>query len=154
MSSAIEFSQTLRRFAGMAERREQVLFERIVNHVERSVRYGSPTTGAPGQPVDTGELLRSWYRTGSIQSRVVSLASDLPYAPIIEDNFRGAQLRSKVGGFHSVKLTKHGFKAIIRQELGVTKSKITMSTSGTASGPVFKGGAWRDSAGRFTGRPG
>ena len=50
--------------------------------------------------------------------------SRLPYARIIEDNFRGAVIRSPFGGFHSVKLTNRGWHAIVAYELAIVKRAI------------------------------
>lgn len=73
----------------------------------RSVQEGSELTGAPGQPVDKGDLLVSWQLTfPSPDSAVIGTDSD--HAKPIEDGvgkYGPLTLRSKVGGWHSVKLT-------------------------------------------------
>lgn len=111
-----KFANEVRKFAEKAKARERLLFKRVAEHAFRSIRFGSNITGAPGQPVDTTMLLKSWrMRIGP--GRNVEISSPLFYAPIIEDNRRGATLRSKVGGFHSVKLTRLGWQRMVEYEL-------------------------------------
>lgn len=110
------FQQQMDRFIQKTRAREAALYEGVQEHVGRSIKFGSAVTGAPGQPVKSGDLLGSWRRDRR-GVRFVRWTSDLIYAGIIEDNRRGAQLRSKVGGFHSVKLTRAGFRAIVSHEL-------------------------------------
>ena len=100
----------------------RAVYQGSVNHAFRSIRYGSAVTGAPGQPVDTGALLASWLL--QFQSGWTAIMfSPLIYAPIIEDNHRGATLRSKVGGFHSVKLTRAGWQRVVRHENKAAQSR-------------------------------
>lgn len=112
----MSFEDEMRAFVKKAQARERTLYQRSVEHAFDSIRYGSPVTGAPGQPVDQGDLLESWNLKVTGRREAV-LESDLPYADIIEDNERGAVLRSKVGGFHSVKLTRLGWRKIVMHEL-------------------------------------
>jgi hypothetical protein len=112
----MSFEQDMARFLSKVHSRERTLYRRCCEHVAMSVINGSPITGAPGQPVALGHLKRSWkYRIQG--KRRFRIESDSPYAGVIEDNRRGARLRSKVGGFHSVKLTKLGWKRIVDYEL-------------------------------------
>ena len=167
MANAARFSRDLSNFAKMVGAREELLYNRVVAHIHRSILDGSEVTGAPGQPVDTGDLYLSWKERGSRAARSVDFYSELPYAPIIEDNWRGAQLRSPVGGFHSVKLTVAAFDAIVRHELrrvqqeirpgrGFSKFKDVQNVffeSGTAAtfDPRGRGSRFRDpSTGHFT----
>ena len=80
------------------------------------------------------ELLNSYTRTGSIASRLVTHAFRAPHALTIEHNLRGAMLHSAVGGFHSIKLTRLGFNAIIRWELAILKARATVFTGGATRG--------------------
>lgn len=127
-NTARQFRKFLKSFATMTKRREAQFFTRIVNHAERSMRFGSLTTGAPGQPFKTGNLRdKSFTRLGSIASREVELGFDLsiaPYAPIIENRLNNINLRSSTGGFHSIKITHLNFILIMRQELAVVKAQI------------------------------
>lgn len=77
-----------------------------------SIVNGSPITGSPGQPVDSGRLKASWIPEFPEANRFET-TTNVPYARIIEDNLRGATLRSSVGGFHSVALTVAGFSRIV-----------------------------------------
>lgn len=99
-----------------------------------SIRDGSPLTGAPGQPVETGRLRGSWKLTRT--ASIIRVFTSLFYAPFIEEGQRirhkaGAAarraqvfglsmvqrattitLRSPTGGFHSVKLTRAGIQRL------------------------------------------
>jgi hypothetical protein len=90
----------------------KALFVGTTTEVQRSIVEGSEITGAPGQPVDTGALKASWIPEFVSESEWQT-TTNLDYAPIIEDNLRGATLRSPVGGFHSVKRTVAGFPRIV-----------------------------------------
>ena len=110
-----EFQKDLQRFQRNLEQRNQTRFVRVVDAVHRSIVHGSPVTGAPGQPVDTGALRASW-RVAFPSPMAAEIQTELEYAPIIEDNVRGATLRSAVGGFHSVKYTVAGFDRLVADE--------------------------------------
>lgn len=112
----MSFASDIDRFMNKVERRERSLYNNICDHVRSSVLYGSATTGAPGQPVDTTRLIRSWNIDRPTARRFI-FSTGLSYAPTIEDNLRGATLRSTVGGFHSVKITRINFKNLVRHEL-------------------------------------
>lgn len=98
------FSRRLDRMGQFSKKRYRKVYKRTVDEAFRSIVHGSPRTGAPGQPVKTGRLKNSWKRRvdGPFNTAIFS---DVPYAGIIEHNTRGAQLRSEVGGFHSVRIT-------------------------------------------------
>lgn len=137
------FEQDMNRFVAKVYSLEEQLFRNTVAHAKLSITYGSPVTGAPGQPVDK-EKLRPSYKIRSNQSRVARIVSDSPYAEIIEDNRRGATLRSKVGGFHSIKLTRIGWRRIVAYEL--KKLKMTGGSVG-----MSVGSRGRNARGQFTG---
>jgi hypothetical protein len=117
--NTVNFRKVLRDFGGIAEAKLRILFDRIVAHCFESITVGSDITGAPGQPVKTGTLLDSWRILEQDEGQKILIVSNVLYAPIIEDNLRGATLRSTVGGFHSVKLTKNAFEAIVSHELAI-----------------------------------
>lgn len=140
----MSFQSDMDRIRKKVKSRERALYNNVRDHAFRSIRFGSPVTGAPGQPVDKGDLLKS-YKVKRLGSRRDEISSPLSYAPIIEDNRRGAQLRSKVGGFHSIKMTRIGWRRIVEYEM----KKLKMSDG---SGPsVALTGRTRDARGRFTG---
>jgi hypothetical protein len=139
------FAVQMRKITQIVQHRYEELYSRVDEHVGRSIMYGSAVTGAPGQPVYTGALLASWHRVqrGTFGSLWVSKS---PYAHIIEDNLRGATLRSAVGGFHSVTLTRNAFRQIVFHEL----------TGILRYGPQYDFGSsrWRDiRTGRFAKAP-
>lgn len=115
--TASKFKRQLKRLPQLIKKREERLYMYMMDEIEMSIKYGSNVTGAPGQPVQTGNLLNSWKRKGSARRRDYRLVSNLVYAPIIEDNFRGAQLRSPVGGFHSVKITFLNLRYIAAEQI-------------------------------------
>ncbi len=91
-------------------------FVAIVGAVYESIVLGSALTGAPGQPVDTGNLRASWQQ--EIQDNRGSVMTNVVYAPQIENGIsdrtgKRLTLRSQVGGFHSVKLTRANFQRIV-----------------------------------------
>lgn len=116
----MSFAKDLAAFTDRLRARETVLFGNVVQHVEESIKVGSPVTGAPGQPVDTGALLNSW-ETEHVAPRIAEVTTSIAHAVPIENNERGAQLRSSVGGFGSVKLTRMGFPAIVDHETDALK---------------------------------
>lgn len=143
------FTEQMQKFIRKAQSRERTVYQRSVEHAFRSVRYGSAVTGAPGQPVDTGELLASW-ELRSKGRREAIMVSDLPYADIIEENRRGATLRSKVGGFHSVRLTRLAWRRIVRYELSRMGTGPGTGTGvPTAKTSVVRNQQPRDRRGRF-----
>jgi hypothetical protein len=115
--SAAGFGRELRSFSVKAERVTRATFVRCTTEVQRSLVEGSPLTGAPGQPVDTGTLRASFIpRFNSLTDWQIT--TPLVYAPYIEDGVRPdgvtLSLRSVVGGFHSAKLTRAGWPQIVK----------------------------------------
>lgn len=111
------FSSDLRAFALKVERKNKGVFLGAATGVQESVVDGSPVTGAPGQPVDTGSLKGSWQLTFPGQWEA-ELATRVEYAPAVEEGIgpHGPMtLRSEVGGFHSVKATRANFDRLVEQ---------------------------------------
>lgn len=109
------FSDDLARFTAKAEATTRRVFVGSVMEAHRSITVGSPITGAPGQPVDVGAL-RNSYAMSWDGPTVAEISSGMKYARVIEDGVRMGKpitLRSKVGGFHSVKATVAGFQKIV-----------------------------------------
>lgn len=108
-------------------KRRDVAFA-VVRKVKGSVVDGSATTGAPGQPVQTGFLKGSWDDFEEADW-IWLVATNAEYGPSIEDGVQepytradGTEvtpgpmtLRSEVGGFHSVKLTRAGFQKLVEE---------------------------------------
>ena len=122
------FGDDLDRFYATLLARQRDVFVGATGDVKESIQDGSPVTGAPGQPVDEGNLKGSWQETypGEWESLVATPAE---YARSVEEGQQppytradGTQvtpapmtLRSEVGGFHSVKLTRAGWDRIVEQ---------------------------------------
>lgn len=127
------FADQVAAFRRKVEQRARDVHTVAADLAHQSIVEGSPLTGAPGQPVDTGNLRASWQRIidGPLEQRIVT---NTVYAPFIEDGVRpGAvagtgedgtldpikapdtqlTLRSQTGGFHSLKLTRAGWDRIV-----------------------------------------
>lgn len=113
------FGEDLRLFAEKVATRQRDVFVGATTHVHRSVTDGSPTTAAPGQPVDTGNLLSSWQLIFP-EIWVGEVSTNVEYAVPIEEGVGPhgpLTLRSAVGGFHSVKLTRANWDRIVDEEV-------------------------------------
>lgn len=86
--------------------------------MHQSIVHGSRLTGAPGQPVELGDLLRSWGVSFPSPTSV-QVSSDSPYARPNEDGVRAGGKpyvqRSARGGRHSVRLTRRGLDKLVGQ---------------------------------------
>jgi len=135
------FTEDLQAFRDKVERRARHVFVEGTSRVRSSVTDGDPVTGAPGQPVDTGTLKGSWQEQFVEPWRSI-VSTNVAYARAIEEGViepherqaytrsdgvevsattvRGSTitLRSEVGGFHSVKLTRAGWPRIVRDIVG------------------------------------
>lgn len=112
------FASDMTRVALRVEAATQEQFVNIVNAAMDSIVNGSPVTGAPGQPVDTGNLKASWQEDFESPT-AATISTNVVYARPIEDGVGPhgpLTLRSAVGGFHSVGLTIAGFGAIVAAE--------------------------------------
>lgn len=109
--SAREFEAHVQAFTDKVDDRLRRVVNECAMEIHRSVVEGSEITGAPGQPVDTGFLKSSWIARflEAWRWQTTSFAS---YAKHIEEAV-GITLRSKVGGFHSVALTRGGWQRIV-----------------------------------------
>jgi hypothetical protein len=111
----VSFKDDVHRFADKVDVLGQRVHERVCDLVFESIVEGSAITGAPGQPVQTGLLKGSWQRRilGPLAQMIVT---NLVYAQPIEDGigrYGPLTLRSQVGGFHSVKLTRAGWPRVV-----------------------------------------
>ena len=128
------FGESLRLFADKVDSRARAVFVGCVSAVHESITDGSPLTGAPGQPVDTGNLRASWIPSFPAEW-VGEVATNAVYAPSIEDGQqppyttasgklvtpRPIQFRSKVGGAHSVKLTRNNWDRIVTEQVRIVR---------------------------------
>lgn len=109
------FANDVMRFARKVQVQHREVFTGVVTEVKQSIVNGSPITGAPGQPVDTGNLRGSWQVVFESPTSAL-VGTNVVYAQQIEDgtrNGRSLVLRSKRGGFHSVKITLNGLHRIV-----------------------------------------
>jgi hypothetical protein len=124
-----DFERTVQAFAAKVAARERAVHNGVCDLAFSSIVEGSPVTGAPGQPVDTGFLKGSWQNLidGPLTRRIVT---NVAYAPVIEYGVRQAydysgdprplgygggrpSIKSTVGGQHSVALTRAGWQRIV-----------------------------------------
>jgi phage gpG-like protein len=91
------------------------IFEDVGMEAQRSIVEGSELTGAPGQPVDTGNLKTSWTRSYDSPTRQ-TIGTNVVYAPFIEDGVGPhgpLTLRSTLGGFHSIAHTLNRLQNVL-----------------------------------------
>lgn len=111
----MSFESDMARFQRRVEQRGRDLHNGACDLAFSSIVEGSPVTGAPGQPVDTGYLKGSWQNIieGPLARLIVTKAV---YARQIEDGMRNGRsltLRSQVGGWYSVRLTRAAWTRIV-----------------------------------------
>lgn len=120
----MSFADDLNRFNAKQQRLTRTLFVNVASATHGSIQSGSAVTGAPGQPVQTGNLRISWQLVFNVVKALIM--TNTIYARVIEEgtrNGRALTLRSRVGGFHSVSKTIQGFRALVEDEarkLGAT----------------------------------
>ena len=82
-----------------------------------AVTFGDAVTGAPGQPVDTGNLRGSWPAHSQMMGPYEALVgTNVEYAPAIEEGVGPhgpMRLKSSVGGFHSVAMIRSGWERLV-----------------------------------------
>lgn len=111
------FSEDIDRFIAKIETGVPGLLAASAALAKTSIVEGSEITGAPGQPVDTGNLKNSW-QLEFLSPTEAMISTNVDYARPIEDGVgpNGPMtLRSAVGGFHSVALTMNGFDRIVAE---------------------------------------
>ncbi len=106
----MSFASDLKSFSVKVEARNRDIFVRTVEETTKSIVEGSAITGAPGQPVDTGNLKTSW-QTNFDSPTQATIATNVDYAPHVEDNVRGVTFKNH--GPHSVKMTIASFDKIV-----------------------------------------
>ena len=120
------WEQQISAWEAKTQKRLVTVHARAAFAVRDSVVSGSSETGAPGQPIDTGNLRGSWQLTHP-EPMLARLTTNVSYAPAIEEGMNNSvtsgrsggsigspmTLRSEVGGFHSVKLTRINFQKVV-----------------------------------------
>ena len=110
------FDANIDRFIVHVQSLETGLLPRVAALAHESIQTGSPITGAPGQPVDTGNLRASWQLAfPSADVAEISTKSEyaMPNETGVRHDGRPYVQRSPVGGRHSVALTIAGFQKIV-----------------------------------------
>lgn len=120
------FSGDLKGFAARVQANAQAVFVNTASAAHESIVDGSSVTGAPGQPVDTGNLRGSWQLQFETPT-IARISTNVEYAPYIEDGIvqaRSGQVSGhtqqrlvfKNHGPHSVKLTIAGVSKLANAE--------------------------------------
>ncbi len=108
----MSFTDDIARFKFTVASAQGAVLTRVGELATESVVDGLALTGAPGQPRDTGALAASWQTTRPSATEVL-IATNLDYAPHVEDNVRGVTFKNH--GPHSVKLTVLNMDRIVEQ---------------------------------------
>lgn len=108
-----EFGSQLRYWHAKAEKVEQSIFVNSVSALKDSIVSGSPVTGAPMLPVETGNL-RNGVQLEFDAPDSALIYTNVEYAEFVEDNVQGATFR--VGGPHGWKMTRAGFQNVVDDE--------------------------------------
>lgn len=109
------FADDIQAFSAKVAQRHKDVFVGSATAVKKSITDGSEITAAPGQPVRDGILKGSWQLTYP-EDMVGLIATGVEYAEPIEEGMGphgSLTLRSEVGGFHSVALTRAGWPALV-----------------------------------------
>lgn len=122
----MSFDTDLKAFTRKVSKRQRDIFVGCATEVHKSVVEGSAITGAPGQPVDVGNLktsftpdfLSRWLwqdTTNANYARSIEAGIQAPYTRADGTKVTPGPmtLLSKVGGFHSVALTRAGWQRIV-----------------------------------------
>src|SRR3990167_1330701 len=112
-----DFMGDLNRFTAKLENLTQAVFVGTAAEVQSSIVHGSPLTGAPGQPVDTGNLRDSWQLEFPDAEHAL-VYTDVVYAESNEDGIArpggGPYVqRSAIGGRWSVAFTRQNIQRIV-----------------------------------------
>lgn len=122
------FAADLKRFQVRVTTAVPSVLRGVAEKMHESITVGSPVTGAPGQPVDTGYLRASWQVVYDPTMTSATIGTNVAYAPVIEYGTRTAfdprgtrnpnrtnpdgssrrAIKSTVGGIGSVRLTIGG----------------------------------------------
>lgn len=117
-----DFETKVNIFARKVDDEARKVLAGTVDKILVSVRDGDPVTGSPGQPVDLGDLKRSWQST--VEGNEGHVFSDDPAARVIEAGVRAGtplQFRSG-GGAHSVKLTVNAADKLVEATVREVRS--------------------------------
>lgn len=113
MASADDFGRQLRYWHQKAEGLERTVFVNTASAMQDSIVNGSPVTGAPQLPVETGNL-RAGVQLEFDAPDSALIYTNVEYAEYVEDRVNGQTFR--VGGPHGWKLTRAGFPRIVADE--------------------------------------
>lgn len=110
----MSFADDITRFNRKVEGLVDEVFVNSANAAHASIKYGSPVTGAPGQPVASGETRDSWGEGPEFPSRDVAvIATADPNARRVEDGLE----HYRNHGPHSLALTIVGFPQLVSAEV-------------------------------------
>lgn len=108
-----DFGTQLRYWHAKVVGQERETFVNSASALKDSIVNGSPVSGAPQLPVETGNL-RNGVQLEFDAPDSALIYTNVEYAEHVEDNVRGVTFR--VGGPHGWKLTRAGFPRIVEDE--------------------------------------
>ncbi len=112
------FESSVIGFGAKVFRRQAIIFFDVADALHESIKEGSATTGSPGQPVQDSDLKLSWHLE-HLEPFLAQTSTPSSYARNIEEGIgsggKQLTLRSEVGGFHSVKITRVGFQKLVNE---------------------------------------
>lgn len=79
----MSFADEIRAEAAKIRSRQTALYFGVLSEMERSITEGSEITGAPGQPVDTANLVNS-FTNDQLEPWLNRITTNVGYAPAIE----------------------------------------------------------------------
>jgi hypothetical protein len=115
----MSFGTDLKRWKEKVEFASHEVFVNTASAAHSSIQNGSTVTGAPGQPVDTGNLKSSW-QLNFTSPTAAEITTNVVYAKGIEEGISShgtpITFRSSVGGAHSVALTRANLQRLVDDE--------------------------------------
>jgi hypothetical protein len=115
----VSFNGDVLRFVNKVDRVTHDTFVGTVAGLFESIVEGSALTGSPGQPVDTSDLKTSWQIEFESKDAARVLTNSDHAEPIEYGigEYGALELRSAVGGFHSVAATVANADRVLQAEL-------------------------------------
>lgn len=134
------FRDGVRRFQAKVANLSGDALEQCTVEVKHAIQFGSELVGAPGQPVDTGQLRNSWNHEINAERTQGIVSTPVEYAPYVEDGIgRGGPVqygaKNGVGGSHSVKQTVANFDRIVE----MVGKRLNGSAQGSDAAPPSAG---------------
>ena len=151
MATVQSFQVDLNRFSAKFAQQRKDVFTGCADAIKSSIKEGSATTGAPGQPTDTTDLRETWQIFPDGPTALV-IATHAKYAVAVEEAFvqehyrgpyvredgtpvrrhhvRGHPMTFKNHGPHSVKLTRVNFDRLLANVVAEVRDETNVIPEG------------------------